>query len=34
VEEAGAEESPSAPAGEDLAEHLDEVIFAGIVAMR
>ena len=34
AEEAGAEESVSAPAGADLAEQLDEVIFAGIVAMR
>jgi hypothetical protein len=34
AEDAGAEESADVPGGEDLAEHLDEVIFAGIVAMR
>jgi hypothetical protein len=32
--EAGDEEEPSAPSPEDQAEELDEVIFAGMVAMR
>jgi hypothetical protein len=32
--EAGEEEEPSAPSPEEQAEELDEVIFAGIVAMR
>jgi hypothetical protein len=32
--EAGDEEEPSAPAPEEQAEELDEVIFAGFVAMR
>ena len=32
--EAGDEEEPSAPEPADQAEELDEVIFAGIVAMR
>jgi hypothetical protein len=32
--EAGEEEEPSAPEPEEQAEQLDEVIFAGIVAMR
>jgi hypothetical protein len=32
--EAGEEEEPSAPEPEEQAEELDEVIFAGIVAMR
>jgi hypothetical protein len=32
--EAGDEEEPSAPDPEEQAEELDEVIFAGIVAMR
>ena len=32
--EAGDEEEPSVPAPEEQAEELDEVIFAGIVALR
>jgi hypothetical protein len=32
--EAGDEEEPSVPASEEQAEELDEVIFAGIVALR
>jgi hypothetical protein len=33
-EEAGEEEEPSVPAPSEQAEELDELIFAGIVAMR